>query len=76
MHKQKALSIIILPSLIPAKQRALDTLKRKQISHFLPEWKQQNLGFEMWHPDKMLLLHLKQKAILSLCFMKFKCSGL
>lgn len=46
-HKQKALSIIVLPNLIAAKQRALGILKRKQISDFLPAWKQQKLGFEM-----------------------------
>lgn len=30
---------------------------------FLPAQKEQNFDSEMWHPGKMLVLHLKQKAI-------------
>lgn len=68
MHKQNAWSIIILSDLITSEQRALGTLEREQITHFLPAQKERKLGFEMWHPDKMLVLHLKQKAIFVLLF--------
>lgn len=60
MHKQNAWSIIILSDLITWEQRALGTLEREQITHFLLAQKERKLDFEMWHPDKMLVLHLKQ----------------